>query len=131
MIKLLKVYPEIMMSLLIEKEEKISKIFYFKIYEIFSISDKKPATFIGSSTEPHKGEIFYPKLDSDEDYVENINEAEIFISGDAKWDGCVNYIYHGHDKCMTHICSISSIESIHEIFKHIYSYIKLMERDEF
>jgi len=46
------------------------------------------------------------------DIVENIEDAEIFIHGEVKWDGCSNWHFDEQDRVMIHGCCKEDVERL-------------------
>jgi hypothetical protein len=42
---------------------------------------------------------------SDGQAVFSIDEAQVFLHGDVKWDGCSNWYFDEQDEVMLHFCS--------------------------
>lgn len=38
------------------------------------------------------------------DCVETLDQAEVYLSGSIKWDGCSNWKFDEQDRCMLHAC---------------------------
>lgn len=49
----------------------------------------------------------------------DFNEAESFLTGNIKWDGCSNWNFHTDD-CMKHFCGRKDAVSIGELMNHLY-----------
>jgi hypothetical protein len=59
--------------------------------------------------------------DTSMDVVENIAEAQRFLHGNVKWDGCSNWSFDEHDKVMMHFCGVRDAEDIGRLFSALYS----------
>lgn len=47
--------------------------------------------------------------------TENLEEAEIYLHGHVKWDGCSNWYFDAQDGCMLYGCSKSDIQRFGDI----------------
>lgn len=56
---------------------------------------------------------------SSEDTVFDPHDAEVFMHGGVKWDGCVNFEI-GNDSCMLHACGRHDLELISQALVAIY-----------
>lgn len=54
------------------------------------------------------------------DLVESINEAELFLSGSVKWDGCSNLRFDEQDHVMLHFCSKKDAVAIGTLLGRVY-----------
>ena len=56
--------------------------------------------------EDSEGNFLFHKKDSKRypDPVESIVEADVFIHGEVKWDGCSHWYFDEQDNCMLHGC---------------------------
>lgn len=68
---------------------------YIVEYEIF---DHDGITDNGEPLFHKRGSISSP------DTVESIEEAEVYLSGYVKWDGCSNWYFNEQDRVMLHGC---------------------------
>ena len=58
------------------------------------------------------------------DPVYSIDEAEVFVSGYIKWDGCANLQFE--DKGYLHFCSKEEAENVGKMFGRLYDLAKSM-----
>lgn len=56
---------------------------------------------------------------SSDDDTDNFEEAERFVSGSVKWDGCCHF-YFGDDTGYLHSHSITDIDKLHTALRAIY-----------
>ncbi|WP_175952856.1 hypothetical protein [Burkholderia sp. BCC0405] len=49
------------------------------------------------------------------DDVQNLEEAEIYLHGEVKWDGCSNWHFDEQDRVMLHGCSRSDIQRFGDV----------------
>lgn len=49
------------------------------------------------------------------DTVETLEEADIYLNGDVKWDGCSNWHFDEQDRAMLHGCSRAGVKRFGEI----------------
>jgi hypothetical protein len=55
----------------------------------------------------------------------NLDEAQIFVKGGIKWDGCSNYIMPEHqDNSMTHGCSREDLTEVGDLLGRIWDIAK-------
>ena len=57
---------------------------------------------------------------SSPDPVEDIEDAQIFLHGHIKWDGCSNWHFDEQDSVMLHFCSKKQGEDIGKLFSQLY-----------
>lgn len=64
------------------------------------------------------------KADSEEypDCVESLSEAEVYISGSVKWDGCSNWNIDENERGMLHGCSRQDIQRIGDIMAQCWDW---------
>ena len=89
----------------------IKKVFHFKELA-FTVVATPNEYYVDYKIYDHeggddKGNYLFHKKGAD-DYpnpVESMNDADIFIHGTVKWDGCSNWYFDEQDNCMLHGCS--------------------------
>ena len=54
------------------------------------------------------------------DPTEHLAEAQKFLHGYVKWDGCSNWHFDIQDDCMIHFCSSEQAEDIGVLFRELY-----------
>lgn len=54
------------------------------------------------------------------DPIVDIEDAEVFLEGFLKWDGCINYRFPTQDQCMLHGCGSETGADLKEVFDTIY-----------
>lgn len=99
--KLFKVWPDIGYAMAYELKPGYTHFFDFKIYNI--------------AEEANGSILFYKNTEGSHTYVDNIEEADSFISGEIKWDGCSNFIFDEQKECMLHTCDRGSMIAIGEV----------------
>ena len=52
--------------------------------------------------------------------TDDISEAERFLHGSIKWDGCSNWHFDIQDDCMIHFCSAQDAAAIGVLFAELY-----------
>ncbi len=73
--------------------------------------------------------IFYKVVDGACNVpTDKIEEAEIFIQGFTKWDGCSNFSFP--DDAMLHICNVDEMKDVGVIFDQVYEMAKEMLADK-
>lgn len=55
------------------------------------------------------------------DPTEELAEAEIFLHGFIKWDGCSNWHFDEQDAAMIHFCGVEEAAEIGELFRQLYA----------
>lgn len=56
------------------------------------------------------------------DPVEDINQADRFLHGSVKWDGCSNWYFDQQDRCMLHGCSQQDLLDIGEVMARCWGW---------
>jgi|HubBroStandDraft_2_1064218.scaffolds.fasta_scaffold141923_3 hypothetical protein len=56
----------------------------------------------------------------DANYSENLLEANVFLHGDIKWDGCSNWYFDEQDNVMLHFCGVKSASSLGRLMERMY-----------
>lgn len=82
----------------------------FKVYEIIGWNDDKK----------HIPYFNRENYTSSPDPVENITDAQIFLHGHIKWDGCSNWYFDEQDNIMLHFCYKEQGENIGKLFSQLY-----------
>lgn len=63
----------------------------FKVFEIVGIEDSY--------------KFLYRKKETPGcEFISDITDAELLISGNLKWDGCIDFKFPSQDFCMLHAC---------------------------
>ena len=52
--------------------------------------------------------------------VENIDDAELYLHGDVKWDGCSNWYFYEQDRVMLHFCGLKDIQSVGQVMERCW-----------
>lgn len=52
---------------------------------------------------------------SSPDSVEDLGEADIYLHGSVKWDGCSNWYFNEQDRVMLHGCSREDIQRFGDV----------------
>jgi hypothetical protein len=80
--------------------------------------------------EPWQGPGFQRK-DSDVsmDTVQHVEDAEVYIHGSVKWDGCSNWHFDEQDRVMLHFCGEDHATEIGELFKRLYAWARELGQD--
>lgn len=65
------------------------------------------------------GEILYI---SDCSPVSNIAEAEIYLDGNVKWDGCSNWHIQESERCCVHGCSREHLTAVGEVMARCWDW---------
>jgi hypothetical protein len=48
----------------------------------------------------------------DDAFVDTVEDAEVYMHGSVKWDGCSNWHIDDQDECMLHFCSREELADI-------------------
>lgn len=54
------------------------------------------------------------------DSVETLEEAEVFLHGQVKWDGCADWYFDEQDRVMLHTCSRAGLERYSAVMLYCY-----------
>jgi hypothetical protein len=60
---------------------------------------------------------------ADSDVGESTNklsEAQVFLSGSIKWDGCSNMNFDAQENCMLHFCGRSDAAKVGKLLDRLY-----------
>jgi hypothetical protein len=49
------------------------------------------------------------------DMTDNIEDAEMYLHGEVKWDGCSNWYFDEQDRVMLHGCSKSDVQRFGDV----------------
>lgn len=50
----------------------------------------------------------------------SIEEADVYLSGFVKWDGCSNWEFNAQEECMLHFCDRDSLGYISKVMQKCY-----------
>ena len=50
----------------------------------------------------------------------DIEKADVFCSGDVKWDGCTNFQFDEQERCALHCCDRKSLADIGELLRRVH-----------
>ena len=78
----------------------------FKVYKLCGI------------TSPD-GQLVFTK---DSDAVYEITEAELYLDGNVRWDGCSNWHFDEQDRCCIHGCDRDDLTAIGEIMARCWDW---------
>ena len=56
--------------------------------------------------------------------TKDVDEAQPYLHGEIKWDGCSNWYFDIQDEVMLHFCDIEDFENINELFRRMYKIAK-------
>jgi hypothetical protein len=54
------------------------------------------------------------------DSTTSLAEAEVFLSGSIKWDGCANLHFDAQDECMLHFCGRDDASKVGQLIDLLY-----------
>jgi hypothetical protein len=76
----------------------------FKIYDIVGFEEGETKGIYDRPVWQRAGAHVSP------DIVDTLNNAEVYLSGHVKWDGCSNWRFDEQDRCMLHGCGKADIQ---------------------
>jgi len=92
----------------------------------FKVYDLEGLPVDGSPPMWHKkGSGSYP------DPVESLDEADVFLHGSVKWDGCSNWSIDENDRGMLHGCSRADLTRIGEVMGKCWDTAQELMKDDF
>lgn len=78
------------------------------------------------------GSYLYQRKGSDcLDPVADIEEAEVFVSGAVRWDGCSDWRFDEQDRCALHACSYQELLDWGELLGRCHELTKELIDTEF
>lgn len=78
------------------------------------------AEIIGQMVDPNPGQLLYPRKGEDcSADTSNFDEAERYVDGFVKWDGCAHY-YFGDDNGYLHLCGPESVAKLSNLLPVIF-----------
>jgi hypothetical protein len=98
-------FPELEFAVVIAPDE------YFVEYKIYEIVAND---FDGKPLFQRAGSHFHP------DPVERLDEAEVYLEGSVKWDGCSNWNLDDPSGGLRHFCSREQLENVGKILAACY-----------
>lgn len=60
------------------------------------------------------------KRSDDFDVTTNAEEAELYLSGSIKWDGCSSFDFH-HDDTEKHLCGLSAYQDFCAVLRYVWT----------
>lgn len=54
--------------------------------------------------------------------VDDVKDAQIFLHGEVKWDGCSNWFFDEQTDCMIHRCDRAGLENIGKLMAWCYDF---------
>ena len=52
----------------------------------------------------------------------DMEEAEVFMEGNIRWDGCSNWRFYPADNCALHFCGVEDAQEVMNLWKWIYDF---------
>lgn len=97
---------------------------HFSVYEIMAM--------IPSKEDEDTIVVWYNKVEGGGELVSDENEAERFLHGHVKWDGCSNWLFdETAEGLMLHFCSKDGAALIGRLLSRCYEITKLLiDRDD-
>jgi len=85
--------------------------------------DFKVIEIVGEGLDPDPGVLFFTRRGalSTPDHVTQLDEAQVFMEGYLKWDGCMNVNIDTEDECMTHFCGRYDASKVGRMIDNIYT----------
>lgn len=82
---------------------------------------------IGTDAE---GQIFYEKKNavSSSETVETRGEAQVYLHGNVKWDGCSNFHFDEQDEVMLHFCGRRDATDVGVLLGRLYDEAERLQR---
>jgi hypothetical protein len=56
--------------------------------------------------------------------VDSLEEADVYLRGEIKWDGCSNWYFDEQDRVMIQFCSKGAAKDIGTLFERMYDIAK-------
>lgn len=108
--KLVRHFPDIRYSVVMTEKKEGQCFVEFTTHELAG-SDET-----GSMLFYRKG----AKSNATEEEIDDINEAEIYLEGSVKWDGCSNMVFREQERVMLHFCEKKEAQNIGVLMGYIY-----------
>lgn len=54
------------------------------------------------------------------DMTDDIEKAQVYLSGEVKWDGCANLQFDEQDNVMLHFCGVEDVRKIGALLERLY-----------
>lgn len=71
------------------------------------------------------------RLSDDFDVTTNVDEAELYLSGSIKWDGCSSFDFHD-DNTEKHLCGLSAYQDFCAVLRYVWTRaFELMGREPY
>jgi hypothetical protein len=58
------------------------------------------------------------------DFVDTLEEADVYLHGDVKWDGCSNWHFDEQDRCMLHGCSKKDVQRFGDVLAYCWEWTR-------
>lgn len=105
----------------------VAEIQQYKVdYTIYDIEGYAQGDSLGIFDRPvwHKaGDKFYPST------VDTLEEAEPYLHGEVKWDGCSNWYFDEQDRNMLHGCCRKDVQRLGDVMAACWDWTaELLER---
>lgn len=85
--------------------EAHSHIVDFKVFEI-----------VGGDGE----ERYWARHDGMSNMTEKFEEADLYLHGSVKWDGCSDLHFDAQDDCMLHFCGRADVKKVGQMLSKLY-----------
>lgn len=56
-------------------------------------------------------------------WTKNRDDAEVYLHGTIRWDGCSDWSFYPADNCMIHLCGPGDADELHWLLKTCYSLV--------
>ncbi len=86
------------------------------------VMDFAVVEIVGEQIEPKPGGTLYSKDDGgpSDDGTLDLSDADTFLRGSIKWDGCSNWEFPDTSNCMLHFCGQNDATSIGRLMTRMY-----------
>lgn len=74
----------------------------------------------GDQTGLDPGPLYVRNVDGSNEMTRDPADADVFLEGDIKWDGCSNWDFPGVADCMLHFCDLKQASGIGRLMQRMY-----------
>jgi putative heme iron utilization protein len=99
-------YRDILFTVLAQADDHICDFNVFEISNAFPDKDGTAWNRAGANCWPND--------------TDNLEDAELFLSGHVKWDACSNWNFDAQESCMIHFCEKQQAENIGVVLGRLY-----------
>lgn len=91
----------------------------FKIYHVEGWQETNEGSDVWNRPLFHKADS-----PTSPDPVDKMEDAEVYLHGDVKWDGCSNWIFDEQERCMLHGCRRKDVQRFGDILSACWDWAK-------